>query len=171
MNLTYRQGTKDDLQYLKKLAIKSWTPFQELLTDENWNALKHTISSDKTYEELLDQSVCMVCVADNDNIIGMAFLVLNGHPTDIYLAEWSYIRFVSVDPNFDGQGIGRKLTMMCIDTAVENGEKIIALHTSEMMNKARHIYESLGFKILREIDPRLGKKYWLYKLDLDEYKS
>jgi hypothetical protein len=35
-----------------------------------------------------------------------------------------------------------------------------------MMHKARHIYESLGFTILREIEPRLGKKYWLYTLDI-----
>ncbi len=167
MNLTYRLGTKDDLQDLKKLAIKSWTPFQKELTDENWNSLKQTISNDKTYEELIDQSTCIVCVADNDNIIGMSFIVPNGNPTDIYLKEWSYIRFVSVDPDFGGQGIGRKLTTICIDKAKENGEKTIALHTSEIMNNARHIYESLGFKILREIDQRLGKRYWLYKLDLN----
>ena len=168
MNLTYRQGTKDDLPNLKQLAIKSWTPFQKELTAENWNSLKQTISNDKTYEELIDQSTCFVCVTENDNIVGMAFIVPNGNPTDIYLKEWSYIRFVSVDPAFGGQGIGRKLTMMCIDQAKLNGEKTIALHTSEIMNNARHIYESLGFNILREIDPRLGKRYWLYKLDLYE---
>lgn len=167
MNLTYRQGTKEDLQNLKKLAIKSWTPFQSQLTVENWNSLKQTISNDKTYEELIDQSTCIVCVANYDNVIGMAFIVPNGNPTDIYLKEWSYIRFVSVDPEFGGQGIGRKLTTMCIDIARQNGEKIIALHTSEIMDKARHIYESLGFNVLREIDQRLGKKYWLYKLELN----
>jgi ribosomal protein S18 acetylase RimI-like enzyme len=168
MNLTYRQGTKDDLQGLKELGIKSWTPFQKELTAENWNSLKQRISNDKTYEELIDQSTCIVCVTDIDNIIGMAFIVPNGNPTDIYLKDWSYIRFVSVDPDFGGQGIGRKLTAMCIDKAKENGEKIVALHTSEIMNNARHIYESLGFEILREIDQRLGKRYWLYKLDLNE---
>ena len=167
MNLTYRQGTKEDLQNLKKLAIKSWTPFQSQLTVENCNSLKQTISNDKTYEELIDQSTCIVCVANYDNVIGMAFIVPNGNPTDIYLKEWSYIRFVSVDPEFGGQGIGRKLTTMCIDIARQNGEKIIALHTSEIMDKARHIYESLGFNVLREIDQRLGKKYWLYKLELN----
>lgn len=171
MNLTYRQGTKDDLQALKKLAIKSWTPFQKQLTNENWNSLKETISSDKTYKELIDQSICFVCVADNDNIIGMAFLVPNGNPTDIYLTDWSYIRFVSVDPNFSGLGIGRKLTTICIEKAKQNGEKTIALHTSEIMDKARHIYESLGFKILREIDKRLGVKYWLYILELEEFNT
>ena len=98
----------------------------------------------------------------------MAFLVPNGNPTDIYEQEWSYIRFVSVEPKFDGQGIGRRLTNMCIDLAKQNGEKAIALHTSETMDKTRHIYESLGFRILKKIDQRLGKRYWLYKLDLNE---
>ena len=167
MELKYRYGTKDDLQDLKGLAIKSWTPFREQLTEENWASLKETISNDKTYQDLMGQSTCMVCLTDKDEIIGMAFLVPNGNPTDIYLKEWSYIRFVSVAPEFGGQGIGRKLTTMCIDKAKENGEKTIALHTSEIMDKARYIYESLGFKILREIDQRLRKRYWLYKLDLD----
>lgn len=96
----------------------------------------------------------------------MAFLIPKGNPSDIYDKDWCSIRFVTVDPDFGGQGIGRKLTTICIDRAIQNGEKIIALHTSELMNNARHIYESLGFKIVREIDPRLGKRYWLYLLQL-----
>jgi ribosomal protein S18 acetylase RimI-like enzyme len=168
MNLTYRTGTKDDLQDLKNLAIKSWTPFKKELTNENWNSLEYIISNDKTYEELIEQSTCIVCVAESEKIIGMAFIIPNGNPTEIYLKEWSYIRFISVDPAFGGQGIGRNLTIKCINIAKGNGEKTIALHTSEMMNNAIHIYVSLGFKILREIDQRLGKRYWLYKLDLDE---
>lgn len=167
MNFSYRKGTKDEIQDLKELAIKSWSPFQEQLTAEHFDALSSRISSDLTYEELIDTSTCFVCVADNGALVGMAFLVPNGNPTDIYLTEWSYIRFVSVDPDFGGQGIGRKLTTLCIDLAKENGEKTIALHTGEMMDKARHIYESLGFEILHEIDRRLGKQYWLYTLELD----
>ncbi len=168
MNMIYRQGTSDDLQALKNLALKSWSPFQNQLTEEHWNSLSNTISSDKTYEELLEQSISFLCVLDDGDIIGMAFLVSKGHPTEIYLNEWSYIRFVSVDPKFAGQGIGRKLTIMCIDKAKQNGEKTIALHTSEMMGNAIHIYESLGFKILRELENRLGKRYWLYTLELNE---
>jgi len=93
--------------------------------------------------------------------------VPNGNPTDIYLTEWCYIRFVSVDPDFRGKGIGKKLTNLCIEKAKENGEQTIALHTSELMDDARHIYESLGFEIVKEIAPRLGKRYWLYKLELN----
>ena len=166
MNLSYRLGTKDDLKGIKSLALKSWSPFQKQLTAEHWNTLYKNISSDKTYEELLNQSISLLCIADDGNIIGMGFLVLSGNPTDIYLNEWSYIRFVSVDHKYAGQGIGKNLTQMCIEKAKEKGEKIIALHTSEMMENAIHIYESLGFKILRALENRLGKRYWLYKLDI-----
>jgi ribosomal protein S18 acetylase RimI-like enzyme len=63
-------------------------------------------------------------------------------------------------------GIATALTKMCIDRARALNEKTIALHTSEMMDAARHIYEKIGFTILQEIPPRLGKKYWLYTMEL-----
>jgi ribosomal protein S18 acetylase RimI-like enzyme len=168
MNITYRKGTKTDLTGLKKLAVKSWGQFEKNLTTENWGNLSDTLMDDSTYTELLDKSHCIVSTTDKNEIVGMAFLVPKGNPTDIYDKEWCYIRFVTVDPTFGGQGIGKKLTTLCIDIAQQNNEKVIALHTSEIMDKARHIYESLGFKILKEIDQRLGKRYWLYKLDLNE---
>jgi ribosomal protein S18 acetylase RimI-like enzyme len=96
----------------------------------------------------------------------MAFIVLSGNPTEIFQSNWSYIRFVSVHPNHSGKGIGKYLTQLCIDFAKQNNEQTVVLHTSEFMNKARHIYESLGFAILKELEPRLGEKYWLYTLTL-----
>lgn len=171
MDITYRRGIKDDLTNLKDLAINSWGQFRTQLTPENWQKLFDSLSDDETYTELLEKSTCFVSTTDNDKIIGMAFLVPNGNPTDIYDKDWCYIRFVTVDPQFGGQGIGRKLTNLCIDTAKQNNEKVIALHTSELMDTARHIYESIGFKILKEIDQRFGKRYWLYKLDFNEIKA
>lgn len=166
MKFTYRQGTIHDLPDIKNLAVKSWGRFQQQLTEENWAKLHNTLTDIRTFTDLLDLSHCIVCTCDNEKIIGMAFLVPRGNPTPIYDKEWSYIRFITVDPDFSGQGIGRKLTTSCIDLARQSGDSIIALHTSELMNDARHIYESLGFTIVREIDQRLGKRFWLYKLDL-----
>jgi ribosomal protein S18 acetylase RimI-like enzyme len=166
VSLTYRQGSINDLKELKNLIVKSWSQFQSKLTSDNWTKLYKSLTDDNTYIELLNKSNCIVCTSDRGNIVGIAFLVPSGNPTDIYDKDWSYIRFVSVDPDFGGQGIGRNLTTLCIETARQNKEKTIALHTSELMDKARHIYEKLGFTILREIDQRLGRRYWLYKLDL-----
>ena len=165
--MTFRQGNNGDVEQLRLLGLASWGPFQNTLTPDNWEKLFSNLNRKETYVELLQQSHCIVCQEHGGAIIGMAFLVPSGHPTDIYPADWCYIRFVSVHPEHSGKGIGRRLTEKCIEMAKSNHEKMIALHTSEMMNKARHIYESLGFTILRELEPRLGKKYWLYTLSLD----
>jgi ribosomal protein S18 acetylase RimI-like enzyme len=164
--MTYRQGETNDLEQLKQLALESWQPYQFELTEENWQRLFNNLGSTDTYLPLLETSYCLVCENRNREIIGMAFLVPSGTPTEIYDADWASIRFVSVHPDFGGQGIGRQLTERCIEIAKMNNERTIALHTSEMMHKARHIYESLGFTILKEIEPRLGKRYWLYTLNL-----
>jgi ribosomal protein S18 acetylase RimI-like enzyme len=136
------------------------------LTDENWQKLKANLDADKTFIDLLEKSFCLVCMKENEELIGMSFLVARGNPTEIYDKSWCYLRFVTVDPDFGGQGISRKLTEKCIEYALKNGESTIALHTSEMMHKARYLYESLGFTILKEIEPRLGKKFWLYTRSL-----
>ena len=73
---------------------------------------------------------------------------------------------VGVNPNFEGNGIGKHLTQMCIDSAKSLNESVVALHTSEFMSAARHIYEALGFKQIKELTPRYGKRYWLYTLEL-----
>jgi ribosomal protein S18 acetylase RimI-like enzyme len=164
--MIYRQGNIDDLEQLRSLALKSWGQFQKELSPENWQKLFNSLNNVRTYSDLLERSYCLVCENENNTIMGMAFLVPSGNPTEIYDEKWSYIRFLTVDPEFSGKGIGRQLTEMCIERAKKNKEQTIALHTSEMMSKARHIYESFGFYIVREIEPRFEKRYWLYKFDL-----
>jgi len=163
--MKYREGDSHDVAALQKLALISYGQFQNILTEENWNRLRIHITNENLFPDLLKTSKGFVCEHEN-KIIGMAFLVPKGNPTEIFEADWSYIRMVGVHPNFGGKGIGKQLTQMCIDFAKSSDEKIIALHTSEYMNAARHIYESLGFKQIRELDPRYGRRYWIYRLDL-----
>ena len=166
MALQFRTGTISDIPQLQQLAINSWGQYEKLLSPDDWNKLFTNLSNSDTYAELLEIAHCEVCTNENNTIIGMAFLVPSGNPSDIYEASWCQLRFVSVDPNYSGYGIAKSLTQKCITLAQQNKEQIMALHTSEMMDKARHIYESLGFTILKEITPRFNKKYWLYTLKL-----
>lgn len=167
MKISFKQANTHDIPDLKNLAIKAWSRFQPQLTPQNWTKLYNNLNSNKTYEDLLHLSKCIICTTNDNLIIGMVFLVPSNNPTDIYDKDWSVIRFLSVNPEYSGKEIGKKLILKCIEEAKRNGEKIMALHTSEMMQAAIHIYESLGFMFFKEIDPRFGKRYWLYKLDLN----
>lgn len=165
-NFTYRQGSLKDKDQLKNLGVISYGQFSNILTPDNWAKLNDFLHDEEKLVDLLNKSKCFICL-DKDTIVGMAYIIPSGNPWDIFKSEWSYIRMVGVNPKYQGQGIAKTLTKMCLDYAKQTKEKTIALHTSEFMDAARHIYESLGFKRLQEIEPRFGKKYWLYTLDLN----
>lgn len=148
------------------LAFQSWKQYKDILTEENWLKLNKLHTSSSVFLDLLRISHPILCETNDKQIIGMAFFVPSGNPTKIYHEDWSYIRFVTVTPLYEGQGIGKMLTKKCIEYAKSKKEKIVALHTSEIMKNAISLYEKLGFKILRELEPSLGKKYWLYLLEI-----
>lgn len=165
MKFKYRIGTFEDKEQLQRLGLISYGQFNNALTEENWNKMNVFLTAESSYSDLLSKSKCFVCETDEE-IIGMAYLVPKGNPTDIFHADWSYIRMLGVNTKNGRKGIGKKLIQMCIDFAKESNERIIALHTSEFMDTARHIYESMGFKRVKELKPLYGKKYWLYQLEI-----
>jgi ribosomal protein S18 acetylase RimI-like enzyme len=168
--LTYGNGTISDVDQLQSLRIIAYGQFQNVLTPDNWIIFNGNLEDKQKLIDVLKIAKCFVCL-DNDKIVGAAYIIPSGNPTDLFKAEWSYIRMVGVDPKYQGQGIAKTLTKMCIDFAKQNNEKTIALHTSEFMDAARHIYENIGFKVLKEIPPLFGKKYWLYTFDISPASS
>jgi ribosomal protein S18 acetylase RimI-like enzyme len=166
----YRKAVPADSKQLRELGLVSYGQFQHVLTEDNWQKMELNLKREGLFEDLLGIASGFVC-EHNDEIIGMAFLVPSNNPTKIFSADWSYIRMVGVDPQYTGNGIAKALTKMCMERAEESNEKTIALHTSEFMDAARHIYTNLGFKILKEIEPLFGKKYWVYTYDITENKK
>lgn len=166
MELTFRKGKLEDKDKLQALGILSYSQHKEAMTPENWNKYNSFMSNPDTFSYLMSTSTCFLCEYENE-IIGMAFLVPNGHPTEMFDEKWSYIRMVGVNPIYSGRGIGKKLTEMCLNFAKETNENNVALHTSEFMNAARHIYEGFGFEVVRELS-RYDKKYWIYLLELNK---
>ncbi len=155
-----------DVPDLRRLAIESWSPYQKELDATYWQELSAILTASETFVNLLQQSTCFVAVTNEQDIVGMVFLVPSGNPTKIYQADWSYIRFLSVHPSHMNKGMGRLLTEHCIDYARKTDEHYIALHTSEMMKKAMRLYKNLGFRIIKEIDRSLGKRYWILGMEI-----
>lgn len=165
MEFSYRKATYDDLQGLRQVGLAAYGTFQPVLSEEGWNRLNKNLQDEDVYRELMGKSTCIVCVLD-EKVIGMAYYVPNGNPTDIYPADWCYVRMVGVLPDFVGKGIGKELMRQCVQLARDTNEKTIGLHTSEFMDAARHIYEKMGFVQVKELAQRFGKRYWLYSLEV-----
>lgn len=163
-NLIYRTATTADKPQLIELGLMAYGQFKDQLGAENWEEMRQSIISEANWYWMFAKSLPVVAT-DDDRIVGMAFLFLSGNPWQMYPADWSYIRFVGVHPDYEGQGIGTKLTRWCVEKACESGEKTIALHTSELMLGAQHIYKSAGFKQVDQLPDRFGIKYWLFRLD------
>lgn len=163
--LTYRKGSIRDFAPLKELGVTSYQEFSEILTPDNWEKLKKGLSNDELLEDLIIKSTVFIC-EDGEKIVGVAYFVPSNNANEIFQPEWCYLRRVGVDPQYRGLGIARKLTQLSIEHARETKEKLFALHTSEFMHAARHVYESLGFKREKELNPIFGKTYWLYILNL-----
>jgi ribosomal protein S18 acetylase RimI-like enzyme len=162
--LTFRKGAPAEKKALQQLGILSYSKFASLLQPQDWQTMNNFLHNDSMWEKLVNRSAIFVCETDG-KLVGMAYLVPSGNPTHIYPADWSYVRMVGVDPEYRGLGIAKKLTGMCVEYARLSNEKVVGLHTSVLMEDARHIYEDLGFRIHKELDPIYGMQYWLYKLE------
>ena len=165
IQLQYRIASHADIDALMALGLAAYSDYATQLTPDNWQTMKSNLEAKDKMTALLDMATCFVAESDGC-IVGMAFLVPSGNPSHIYPSDWSYIRMIGVYADFRGLGIGKKLTQQCIALATQSGERIIALHTSEIMHAARATYEQLGFTIVRELPLYLGIRYWLYSLEL-----
>jgi GNAT superfamily N-acetyltransferase len=55
------------------------------------------------------------------------------------------LRMLSVAPERKRQGIGRALSLACIDRARAEGKTALVLHADQIMSASQRLYESLGF--------------------------
>jgi ribosomal protein S18 acetylase RimI-like enzyme len=62
------------------------------------------------------------------------------------------IRMLAVDPRCQGAGVGRALTVWCVELARSRGRRRVVLHSTPVMTIAHDIYLSLGFVRSPELD-------------------
>ena len=163
---TFRNGNSDDIDQIKKLTLFAYMQFRNVISDENAWVWEESLGNEMTYTELFHIATCFVSEYKG-KIVGSAFLIPHGNPYKWFQSDWAYIRLVAVHPDCKGKGIGKQLTQLCIDASRSASEKTIALHTSEFQNAARHIYESVGFTKLMDLELMYGKQYYLYTLRLE----
>ena len=64
----------------------------------------------------------------------------------------SGIRLLGVDRGSRGAGVGKALTQACIQLAMNKHHSHVILHTTQAMQTAWRLYQSMGFKRAEDLD-------------------
>lgn len=61
-------------------------------------------------------------------------------------------RLLAVDPELRGLGLGKEITLACVEKAKNDGVDNLVIHSTEYMRVAWNMYEKLGFKRATDLD-------------------
>ena len=82
------------------------------------------------------------------------------------------IRFLAVQSDARGNGIGRSLTAHCVNRARELGKSAVILHTTRPMATAWAMYSRMGFQRYAKIDFQQGNlEVFGFRLELDSARE
>jgi ribosomal protein S18 acetylase RimI-like enzyme len=90
----------------------------------------------------------IVVAEDGGRLVGSATLELEGRteadaeplPPDV-----AHIRMLGVHPDARGRGVGRRLMEACEARALAAGRTVMTLNTTQRMEAAQRMYESMGY--------------------------
>ncbi|HXT65664.1 MAG TPA: GNAT family N-acetyltransferase [Nitrospiraceae bacterium] len=158
-----RPATADDIEAIADLNVEAYREFADRMTPDNWQKMEASIRS----IEARTRSTRFLVMRDQGTIVGSVGYCPAGRGNpEIFPQDWATMLVLAVDPAHRGRGIAKALGSACIACARHDSARVIGLFTSELMTSAQQLYESLGFRRERELPPRLGLRYWRYKLDL-----
>jgi ribosomal protein S18 acetylase RimI-like enzyme len=86
-------------------------------------------------------------------------VLIGGRPVGMIQADSTaldtfYISRIEVDPDLQNRGVGTALMQHLVERALQSGAQAVELHVLEL-NRARELYERLGFRVVGKEPPKL----------------
>jgi GNAT superfamily N-acetyltransferase len=165
-HLLLREARSNDLDNVSLLIRDAYQQYENLLPLEAW---KFYLEDMMDVRKRLSESQLIVAELDGQ-LAGTVTLYLDAEHSsqEAWPNGWAGIRLLAVHPAYRGRGIGRALMEECIRRCRTQGIATIGLHTTEMMDVARRMYERMGFVRVPGFDfyPRPDVVVMAYRLDL-----
>jgi GNAT superfamily N-acetyltransferase len=150
-------------QYAPSTPSKSWQSYLEEITD----VPSRLGDSELIVAELQGRIIGSITLYLDSHSVDQKYLKL--HRTDQgWPKGWASIRLLAVHPEYRRMGVGRGLLEECVRRCLVRSVSTIGLHTTEIMEVARQIYERRGFVRAPEFDfhPAPNSLVMAYRLDL-----
>jgi len=161
-----RNVLPEELDEASSLLRDSYQQYQDFIPTERWkNYLEDIID----VRSRLEESELIVAVLDR-RLVGCVTLYLDAERTmpEAWPRGYAVIRLLAVHPQYRGQCIGHALMDECIRRCRQAKVKAIGLHTTELMDIARGMYERMGFVRFPQSDfhPAPGITVMAYHLQI-----
>lgn len=171
MNVEIKRATPTDSATLAGLGAEIfYHTFAAQNTPEDMALyLEETFTEAKLQQEFEEPGVVYYMAYADEQPTGIAKLSRKRTPEVLQQIPCIELERLYVHPNFQGQKIGHKLMELCIDTAREQGSKVLWLGVWENNSGAVRFYERWGFKKFGEHIFQLGtdaQTDWLMRLEL-----
>ena len=153
-DLKIREATRNDISTINQLAHEIWpTTYSEILSADQLKYMLELIYSETALQKQFKQ--------------GHNFLIVEEDKKAIAFADYSLLKDgvyklhkIYVLPNQQGKGIGKLLIEYVIKKVKENNGGALVLNVNRN-NKAKQVYEHLGFKVISEEDIDIGEDYFM----------
>jgi len=161
-----RDARADELDEVAGVIKNAYSQYRTAMPPGEWRMYLHDITDVRSR---LDHARLIVAEVDGE-VVGTVTLYIDAaHVQEAGWPEgWAGVRILAVRTAFRGRGIGRALMEECVQRSRERGVKTIGLHTTELMDVARRMYERMGFARAPGFDfnPAPGIVVMAYRLDL-----
>ena len=153
-NITIRKATEDDIDIIRSLANIIWPPtFGEILSAKQISYMLELIYSEKSLKKQITEGHNFLIAEDNNAPAAYADYSLPKN--DVYKLHKIYVL-----PNQQGKGIGKLLIEFIIKTIKKENASSLLLNVNRY-NKAKSMYERLGFTVIGEEDIDIGEGYFM----------
>jgi len=167
--IVIRDACLEELDKISLLLKEANQQYKKMLPADVW---RYYLGDIMDVRSRWDESQLIVAQVDK-RLVGTVTLYLKPSEESGWPQGWAGIRLLAVHPSYRGCGIGRALMEECLRRCRQAGITTIGLHTAEMMDVARPMYERMGFTRNPEFDfyPRPGTVVMAYRLDLKSTKD
>lgn len=165
-NLQIRDARLDELDGVANLIRDAYVEYKDSFSPSAWESYLEDIMDVRGRLPVSE----LIVAQDNGQLVGAVTLYVKAQRFSLegWPVDWASIRLLAVRPRCRGRGVGRSLMEECVLRCHEQGVATIGLHTSELMDVARRMYERIGFRRVPEFDfrPAPGVVLMAYRLDL-----
>jgi GNAT superfamily N-acetyltransferase len=151
-----RNAKPEEFETLGKLMVTVYSQLDGFPKPSEQPAYYNLLLNIGDFTKKPNAELLVAVTADNDLLGGVVYFgdmeYYGSGGTATQETNSAGFRLLAVDPNTRGMGIGKILTLACIQKAREGNLSQMIIHSTKAMQTAWKMYENIGFERSEDLD-------------------